>query len=206
LKAGVEAVMVENYFGSADDCERVLAWLQEAQLPLRYGVNILGDFERAFRLSARYGASFVQMDSVCGHLRPEQEKKYLLDRLAEARAMADVVLLGGVRFKYQSVRSGRPLEEDLRLGMERCDAIVVTGEGTGMATPQEKIAEFRSILGDFPLIVGAGVTIDTVGESLRMGDGVIVGSYFKKDHRDIGDVEPAYVQAFMDRKRSELLQ
>ena len=202
LEAGVEAVMVENYFGSSGDCERVLAWLQEAQLPLRYGVNILGDFEQAFKLSAKYGASFVQIDTVCGHLPPEKEKAMLLDKLQAARAETDVVLLGGVRFKYQPVRSGRSLEEDLRLGMDRCDAIVVTGEGTGLATPQEKVHEFRSILGDFPLVIGAGVTIDTVEESLRAADGMIVGSYFKQEHRDFGDVEPAYVQAFMDKKRS----
>lgn len=206
LAAGVEAVMVENYYGTSGDCERALAWLQEAKLPLRYGVNVLGDCEAAFRMSAKYGASFVQIDSVCGHLPPEKEQKLLLDKLQAARAGTDVVLLGGVRFKYQPVRSGRSLEEDLRLGMERCDAIVVTGEGTGLATPQEKVQEFRRILGDFPLVVGAGVTIDTVEESLRVADGMIVGSYFKQGHKDSGDVEPAHVQAFMDKKRSMQLK
>ena len=137
---------------------------------------------------------------------PEKEQKLLLDKLQAARAGTDVVLLGGVRFKYQPVRSGRSLEEDLRLGMERCDAIVVTGEGTGLATPQEKVQEFRRILGDFPLVVGAGVTIDTVEESLRVADGMIVGSYFKQGHKDSGDVEPAHVQAFMDKKRSMQLK
>ena len=52
------------------------------------------------------------------------------------------MLLGGVRFKYQPVHSGRTLEEDLRIGMERCDAIVCTGEGTGIPTPLGKVEEF----------------------------------------------------------------
>ena len=117
------------------------------------------------------------------------------------RRDSDAVLLGGVRFKYQPIRSGRTVEEDLRLGMERCDAIVVTGEGTGMATPQEKVLKFRGILGDFPLIVGAGVTLDTVEETFKAGDGAIVGSWFKQGHRDFGDVNEKYVEEFMNKKR-----
>ena len=201
LDCGVDALLVENYFGSADDCEEVLAWLQ-AKLPRAiYGVNILDDYGRAFALSARYGAKFIQIDSVCGHLPPQHDAFYA-EQLAKYRRNSDAVLLGGVRFKYQPVRSGRALAEDLRLGAERCDAIVVTGEGTGMATPQEKVSEFRGILGSFPLVVGAGVTLDTVEETFVLGDGAIVGSYFKQGHRDTGDVERAHVEAFMQRKRA----
>ena len=200
MRAGVDAVLVENYFGSASDCEQVLKYLQEEKPDVLYGVNILGDYRKAFELSAAYGAKFIQIDSVCGHLRPEQEKRFVRE-LNELRMQTDIVLLGGVRFKYQPVRSGRTVEEDLLLGMERCDAIVVTGEGTGMATPQEKVRQFRKALGDFPLVVGAGVTLDTVQESFKDGDGAIVGSWFKQDHRDIGDVEYRYVEEFMNRKR-----
>lgn len=200
IRAGVEAVLVENYFGSVNDCETVLRYLQAEKPDVLYGVNILGDYQKAFELSAKYGAQFIQIDSVCGHLRPAAEKAYVRD-LNGLRSRSDAVVLGGVRFKYQPVRSGRSVEEDLKLGMERCDAIVVTGEGTGMATPQDKIRQFRGILGAFPLVVGAGVTPDTIGESLAVGDGAIVGSWFKQGHRDFGDVEPAYVEEFMVKKR-----
>ena len=32
--------------------------------------------------------------------------------------------MGGVRFKYQPVNSGRSTEEDLKICMNRCDAIL----------------------------------------------------------------------------------
>lgn len=201
LDCGVDGLLVENYFGSSRDCEAVLDWLQANRPNAIRGVNILGDAERAFELSAKYGARFIQIDSVCGHLPPEKDAAYAA-RLAELRQGSDAVLLGGVRFKYQPVRSGRTLEEDLRLGAQRCDAIVVTGAGTGIPTPAGKLAEFRMILGDFPLIVGAGVTLDRVEETFAVADGAIVGSWFKREHVDSGDVERAYVQAFMDRKRT----
>ncbi|MBQ7001090.1 MAG: membrane biogenesis protein [Oscillospiraceae bacterium] len=176
---GVNAVLVENYFGDRVDVENALKYLQENYPNKVYGVNMLGFPEIAFDLARKYGARFVQLDSVCGHLEPSYEKPFL-KKLETLRSDGDIFLLGGVRFKYQPVRSGRSLEEDLKLGMERCDAIVVTGEGTGISTDLKKIKTFRSILGDFPLIVGAGMTAETAQEQLIFSDGAIVGSYFKE--------------------------
>lgn len=178
-RSGVNAILVENYYGGAEDVETALKYLYEHYPDQIYGVNMLGNPEWAFLLARQYGAKFVQMDSVCGHLKPNKEGAFL-EKLETMRGDGDIFLLGGVRFKYQPVRSGRTLEEDLRLGMERCDAIVVTGEGTGISTDLEKIKTFRSILGDFPLIVGAGMTAETAREQLAFSDGAIVGSYFKE--------------------------
>ncbi len=200
LLNGVDAVLVENYFGSANDCETVLKWLQSKRPEAMYGVNILGDFECAFRLAAEYGARFIQIDSVCGHLPPGRDEAFA-EKLNALRADCPAAVLGGVRFKYQPVLSERSVEEDLKLGMERCDAIVVTGDGTGVATPWEKILEFHKVVGDFPLVVGAGVTADTVAESLAICDGAIVGSWFKNGHRDTGDVNGDYVRLFMDEAK-----
>lgn len=112
-----------------------------------------------------------------------------------------MLILGGVRFKHQPILSGRSLEEDLRLGMQRCDAIVVTGEGTGMNTSIEKIRQFRDLMGDFPLVVGAGLTAQTVPEQLSVGDGAIVGSTFKEGRKAKGEVCKAYVEEFMEQVR-----
>ena len=176
---GVNAVLVENYYGGAEDVQNALKYLQENYPDKAYGVNMLGFPEMAFDMARKYGARFVQIDSVCGHLKPKDDVKFAL-KLESLMGDRDIFLLGGVRFKYQSVRSGRSLEEDLKIGSERCDAIVVTGEGTGISTDLEKIKSFRTILGDFPLIVGAGMTAETAQEQLMYSDGAIVGSYFKK--------------------------
>lgn len=193
---GVNAVLVENYFGDRVDVENALELLQKDYPDKVYGVNMLGFPEKAFDLARKYGAKFVQMDSVCGHLEPNYEKPFL-KKLEALRGDGDIFLLGGVRFKYQPVRSGRSLDEDLKLGMERCDAIVVTGEGTGITTDLEKIKAFRSILGDFPLIVGAGITAGNVVEQLTYADGGIVGSYFKEYGEAEYPVDEQRVEEFM---------
>ena len=164
LKYGVYP-LIENYFGDDDDCENILRWMQQKHNDKIYGLNILGDIYRSFELAEKYGVSFIQIDSVCGHF----------------------------------VNSGRTLTEDLKIGMGRCDAVVCTGEGTGLATPMDKVEKFKQILGDFPVIIGAGVTIDMVEACRRNSDGVIVGSWFKDNHRAEYSVNEDYVKDFMLR-------
>lgn len=75
----------------------------------------------------------------------------------------------------------RHYHEDLLIGKERCNAIVVTGEGTARNTSTDKIKLFRRVLGNYPLFVGAGMTEDTCREQITIADGAIVGSWFKEN-------------------------
>lgn len=196
-EGGVDAVVVENYYGTPDQVAAVLAYLQSANAGVVYGVNLLDDDQKGFAYAAQYGASFLQLDSVAGHVPPDDDQRFA-DTLAGWRASTDAVLLGGVRFKYQPVLSGRSQEEDLHLGMQRCDAIVVTGEGTGKETPLSKIRAFRDTIGGFPLIVGAGTTPESCASQLAIADGAIVGSYFKQDHVAEGELDPTNIRVFME--------
>ena len=81
--------------------------------------------------------------------------------------------------------------------MERADAIVVTGEGTGKETPLDKIKRFREKIGDFPLVVGAGVDSYNVMGQLKIADGAIIGSYFKKGYT-WNHIDPFAVKNFME--------
>ena len=197
--SGVDAVLVENYFGSTQDVARTLQYLSVHYAGHPYGVNVLGDFEKGCELARLYGATFVQVDSICGHLPAGADQAWAQEVAALRGAGEDFLLMGGVRFKYQPVASGRSLEEDLALGMDRCDAIVVTGSGTAQNTDIAKIRNFREIMGDFPLIVGAGMTDETCVEQLSIADGAIVGSYFKRDGRTEMEVDPQRVKRFMAR-------
>ena len=199
-KNGVDAVLVENYFGDIRNCVQALDYLHKNMPDKHYGVNILGDYRIAFELAEAYGADFVQIDSVCGHLTPKKDSIYA-DELIEHMKDRSFQVLGGLRFKYQPIRSGRTLIEDAELAKLRCDAVVTTGEGTGKDCPTEKLVEFRAVLNGFPLIVGAGVTAANVCEKLQYADGVIIGSWLKDGHHDYGDVCEAHVKEFMDKVR-----
>jgi predicted TIM-barrel enzyme len=193
---GIDAVIVEDYFGSKHDVEKVLEYLHQNLPGKTYGVNVLDNFHRSYELAALYGGKFLQVDSSAGHLPECLDKPY--GQMIDAyRVASNVLVLGGVRSKYQPLLSGRSLEEDLAIGMCLSDAVVVTGEGTGLDTDNAKIIEFRRIIDDFPLIVGAGVTVENAAEKLAVADAAIVGSCFKDTGKDNGDVSPEKVRAFM---------
>lgn len=194
---GIDGLVVEDYFGSAQDVEAVLEHMARTSPGVPYGVNVLDDGPASFALADRYGAHFVQMDSVAGHLSAEDDTAFAVE-LARLRGTSSVLLLGGVRFKYQPVLSGNPLGTDLRVAMGRCDAVVVTGPGTGMETSPAKVREFRADLGPvFPLVVGAGTTADNCAETLAIADAAIVGSSLKDTLKADGDVSPLRVAELM---------
>lgn len=195
---GIDAVIVENYYGNYYQMEKVLDYLNTSKFEnLIYGVNCLNVDVMGFEFANRYNASFVQFDSVAGHLKERDDYTYEAF-INKYRKESKAFILGGVRFKYQPYLSGRSLEEDLKIGMSRCDAIVVTQDATGQETSMEKIKEFRKIIGDFPLVIGAGVTADNCIEQLSVGDAAIVGSYFKDTYKDSGDVDGTHVKKLLD--------
>ncbi len=196
-ECGVDAMILEDYLGPEAEVERALARLSKERPDYVLGVNVLNNFPRTFELAMEYGAKFIQVDSICGHLTPEDEVAYF-KMVDSYRAKADIPVIGGVRFKYQAILSGRSLEEDMHLGMQHCEAIAVTGAGTGLDTDSQKIAEFRSLLGDFPLVIAAGMTPQTIKEKLSIADAAIVGSTFKHNREAEGDVYAPHVQEFMD--------
>ena len=197
---GVDAMIVEDYYGDAEDVERALAYLSKERPGYVLGVNVLDNFALSYELAQKYGAKFMQVDSICGHLDQTHEPAYfeMVDRYRQDRKVA---VIGGVRFKYQPYLSNRSLEEDLSIGMQHCDAIAVTGSGTGIVTDTEKIRQFRAIMGAFPLVVAAGMTKETIAEKMSIGDAAIVGSTFKDTRKDTGDVSAAHVREFMDEVR-----
>lgn len=190
---GADAVVVENYYGNYYHMEMVLEHLQANYSDKVYGVNCLNLDVMGFELAHRFGAKFVQLDSVVGHVKKRDE--YTMEAFLDLyRKRTDVFLLGGVRFKYQPVLSTKTLEEDLKIAMTRCDAIVVTGNATGEETDLDKIISFREIIGDFPLIIGAGVTPSNALQQFHYANGAIVGSYLKHNYKDEGEVDAEHVK------------
>jgi predicted TIM-barrel enzyme len=197
IKNGIDAVIVENYFGSPEDVEEVLKYIYKERKDIIYGINILDDDQKGFELAKKYEAKFIQLDSVAGHLNSKEDVQFH-EFINKMREQTNAFVLGGVRFKYQPYLSGRSLEEDLQIGMSRCDGIVVTGTGTGIETNSDKINEFRAIIGDdFPLIVGAGLTAENFNSQLEIADGAIIGSYLKDNYKDNGNVCDEHVKYFM---------
>jgi predicted TIM-barrel enzyme len=190
---GVDGAIIENYHGTPEDVSRVLEKSSRG-FNITRGVNVLSNPCLGFLLARNFGAQFVQFDSVqTAHLNTKGYDKF-------REIHSDIAVLGGVRFKYTRP-TGNSLEEDIADGRKRCDAIVTTGEGTGIETPTQKLRDFKRYLNDFPLIIGAGVNLSNVKEQLQIADGAIVGSYFKLNKDTRAPVDRDLVKHLMDEVR-----
>ncbi|MDR1710573.1 MAG: hypothetical protein LBR58_01730 [Propionibacteriaceae bacterium] len=199
---GLDGVIVENYFGDIDDILASLDWVCQAGLGVQIGLNVLDDDARAFELASAYPVDFVQLDGVAGHLPPERDGAFAA-QLAQWRSGVSARVLGGVRFKYQPILSGRPEAEDIRIGAARCDGLVVTGDATGAETDLAKVARFRAVVGaGYPLLIGAGLTAANAAEQLAVADGAIVGSYLKDTYEAKGEVSADHVRELVRAAQS----
>lgn len=198
VNGGLDGIIAEDYFGTYPHLEWVLDYLRAQKLPIPYGVNCLNFDSLCFRLAREMNCDFLQLDSVVGHVMPRDEAS--LDAFfALERPGTEALVLGGVRFKYQPVLSERSVEEDLAAAMGRCDCVCVTGDGTGMQTPLDKLKQFRGAMGDFPLIICSGLNEENCEEQLKIANGAVVGSFFKDTGKDTGDVDPVRVKRLMDK-------
>lgn len=201
----VDGIVVEN-FGDApfypDDIPKhVVAMMTRAvgevveTVDVPVGVNVLrNDADAALSVAAAAGAEFVRVNVHTGARVTDQGvvegKAHETVRLRE-RIDADVRILADHDVKHSAPLAARGFTaESMVDGVERglADATVVSGIGTGHGvdlSDLEVAVDAREEFDlDAPVLVGSGVTVDTVGEILSLADGVIVGTALKED----GDV------------------
>jgi predicted TIM-barrel enzyme len=59
------------------------------------------------------------------------------------------------------------------------DGIIVTGDHTGVAASVEELKTLNGLA--IPVLIGSGITIDNISDYWPLCNGMIVGSYFKKE-------------------------
>ena len=200
---GVDALIVEN-FGDAPfypdavphhvvaELTALVGTVQEAtDRPV--GVNVLrNDGPSAVAVAAATGAAFVRVNVHVGARVADQgvlEGRAHETMRRRERLDADVRVLADVGVKHSAPLGGGDSEvgpDAVGDAVERglADGVIVSGSATGRATDDDDLraaTAARDEAGlDTPVFVGSGVTAGTVGETLTVADGVIVGSALKE--------------------------
>lgn len=222
-EGGVDALLVENFGDSpfyADDVPKhVVASMaalvrdlaNEVDLPL--GVNVLrNDAEAALSIAAATGASFVRVNVHTGARLTDQG--VVTGRAAETvrlrdRLDADVSVLADVDVKHSAALADRPLAEEVAELVERghADGIIVSGTGTGHEIDRshlERVVDVRDDVDEsVPVLVGSGVTSDTVADILAIADGVIVGTALKEGEETTASVDVERVRRLVTAARAD---
>ena len=200
--------------------------VKRAAPSLPIGVNVLrNDASAALSIATVVGAACVRINVHVGARVTDQGvvEGRAAQSLRLRRALgANVQIWADVDVKHSSplgggvgsaLREGGAagatsdrLEQEVKDAVTRgmADAILVTGEGTGAAAPDEKLARVSQALRTacrVPLYVASGATPESLEALGRWVDGVIVGSALRDGGVAGAPLDPARVQRFADAFR-----
>jgi uncharacterized protein len=200
----VDAILVENYgdspFHPGPVPAETVASLTAAVLAVQavaeagrdepeaipVGVNVLrNDPVAALAIAAAAGCRFIRVNVHTGGMYTDQgwiEGDAAGTLRLRERLAPDVAILADVLVKHAVAPAGLDLERAARDAWERgwADALIVSGPGTGEPTLLEEVTALRRILPHAPLLVGSGVTEETVARTLVLADGAIIGTALKE--------------------------
>ena len=206
---GVDGLIVENFGDRPFHPERVppetiatlalaVARVRNEAGSLPVGVNVLrNDARAALGLCAATGAEFLRVNVHTGAMVTDQgliQGRAHETHRERQRLAPDAALLADVHVKHAAPLADMPIEVAARDLVERgmADGVVVSGSGTGHPASLEDLRAVREAIGAHPLVLGSGLTLDSVSDLFEVADGAIVGTSLKEGGR---------VEAPVDRER-----
>jgi uncharacterized protein len=218
IECGMDALLVENHGDVPFTPGRVEASTVAAMAVVAHeirqalpgaplGINVLkNDARSALAVACAVGAVFIRVNVHAGAVVADQGlvESDAYGTLRERRLLdADVAIFADVQGKHAAPIAPVPLELEARDLVLRglADALVVTGRATGDPAALDDVRRARAAVPDTPLIVGSGVTPESVEEILALADAVIVGTALKRDGEVRNPVDRARVGRLVGRAR-----
>jgi hypothetical protein len=196
LEAGIEQIAAMT---------RVVSEIAPGSIP--FGVDFLWDTKAAIAIAHATGASFVR-EVVTGTY--ESDMGLWSPSAGEAMRFRRQIGADQIRVFYNVFPEfGSPLGARSAALRARsavvsslADVILVSGPMAGTEPDLSHLREIKEAVGDVPMFMNTGATIENVAQFLEVADGVIVGSGLKEDGYTWNPVEPDRVRRFMERVRA----
>ncbi|MFN4244111.1 MAG: BtpA/SgcQ family protein [Tepidisphaerales bacterium] len=225
VAGGVHALLLENFgdvpFFADNVPPYVIAEMTAMAMRVRaafdgvpLGINVLrNDAAAAMAIAASVGADFIRVNVLTGARLTDQG--IVQGRAHDVLRLRDVVLeaqniavWADVEVKHSTALAPRDVGDEVEDMLLRglADALIVSGSGTGKPTDPQKLAAVRAaadrtVRRKVPVLVGAGVTPESLPTLARYADGFIVGSSLKHHGFAAAPVDPSRVKALMDAWR-----
>jgi membrane complex biogenesis BtpA family protein len=215
VEGGVDGLMLEN-FGDAPfyrdrvpphvvACMTRIAREVRQRFDVPLGISVLrNDGCAALAIAHAIKGAFIRVNVLCSARVTDQGiTQGIAHELLRQRALlgaTEVRILADVNVKHSApFGSPRPLRSEVADLVERggADAVIVSGEGTGEATDLVELARVKEVAGEAPVLVGSGVTVDTIRALLTYADGAIVGTSLKVDGLVRNPVDPKRVKGLI---------
>lgn len=175
------------------------------EVPL--GVNVLrNDALSAVAVAASIGARFVRVNVHVGAAVCDQgivQGDAMATMLAVRDTAPGLRVIADVDVKHASPLGRRSIEEEARDAVERglASALIVTGSATGSPGSLEDVARVKAAVPGVTVLLGSGVTSESVGAALAAADGIIVGSSVMESGRAGEAVDRRRAEEFVSAAR-----
>jgi membrane complex biogenesis BtpA family protein len=218
VEGGIGVLLVENFgdvpFAPGRVESSAVAALSVAAAALRaafpaapLGVNVLrNDARSALAVACATGAAFIRANVHAGAVVADQGllQSDAHATLRERRLLgANVAIFADVQTKHAAPLAPTDVEHEARDLVQRAlaDALIVTGRATGEAAALADVKRVRDAVPEVPVVVGSGVSAESIADVLAVADGVIVGTWLKRDGRVGNPVDPSRVRRLVDAAR-----
>ena len=209
---GIDGMVVENFGDAPFTPGRVdavtvaamavaVAAVRQAAPETPVGINVLrADTRSALGLAVVTGARFVRTNLLTGALVTDQGiiSSDAYETLRERRALdAEVSLLADVLSKHAApIGVGTTIELEAHAAAYRglADALIVSGDETGVSAEASDLRRVRDAVPDRPVLIGSGLDEGNIHELLPLSNGAIMGTALKVDRVTENPVDPERVR------------
>lgn len=181
--------------------------MQHATVPV--GVQVLlNDWRASLTIAHMIGAAFVRLDFfvdrvriAAGVVEPDPDAVLAYRKQLGAEHIA---LFTDIQVKHSELlEPEKPLRVSARQAISKgSDGIIVSGRITGEPPALEHLQEVRAEAGNFPVLIGSGVTPENATELLRHADAAIVGTSLKNSTAEHERIIPERVVQLMSAART----
>jgi uncharacterized protein len=172
-----------------------------AAVKLPLGFNVLrNDAIAALALCAVCDGGFIRVNVHTGAMLTDQGliEGNAFETLRYRRRMCpQVQIFADVHVKHAVPLGNWAIGNAARDAVDRglADALIVSGQGTGLAANLEELKQVRNACPNTRLLLGSGVTLENVRQYRALADGFIVGTALKVGGKIHNSVDPRRVAA-----------
>lgn len=195
---GISALMIENMHDTPylnrkigheiSTLMSIIAYEIKNQTNFPVGIQILaGANKSALSAANSAGIDFIRAEGfVFSHVADEGIMNADAGNLLRYRkkiGAEDILIFTDIKKKHSShaITNDVEISETAKAAeFFMSDGIIITGYSTGKTANIGEILSVKKSV-NIPVLVGSGITETNVNEYLEISDGLIIGSYFKKD-------------------------
>lgn len=219
-KGGADAFMIENNYDiphkifvppEVISSFTILAYKLRKASALPMGISVLwNDYKTALSIAKIVKAQFIRIPVFVDKVKTnygviEGNPKEILAYRKKIKA-EKVALFTDIHVKHAKLIERKKIEDSAKEAIKAgSDALILTGEWTGKPPKIEVLKKLRKIIGNFPILIGSGITSKNLKKYIKLADGFIVGTFLKTGKKRKNEINLKKFTEKIDPKKVKLL-